>query len=198
VSKRVQTGALAAAALASIAVAGVRIAGAARTGHEPSDFDNHVRVYGTTPTLAAATLRRLRTPTGFRRGRCSGRPKAEEACFVRSPSITLDQREMRRLFSGMGVKPYSVYRATYGEPVSAVECSTTRYMRKVRRSLQLCHGEALAGDERLSVSAHSILAGAPASPHGSTRALQGWGQPTELIVFVVGHFLHEGLREGES
>jgi hypothetical protein len=116
-------------------------------------------------------------------------------CLARDTSITLDGGKMRRLLTAIGVNPYSVYHATWGGLVSAITCSPAHYLRKVRMSLQLCHGEVLAGDERLLVFAHSLLAGGPASPRGTTRTLPGWPRPTELTVYVEGHFLHYGTRE---
>jgi hypothetical protein len=105
---------------------------------------------------------------------------------------------MRRLFAALGVEPYSVYEATYHKPMSAIRCAPTHRLRKFGLSLQTCRGEALAGDERLALFANSIVLGGPTSARGATRTLPGWPAPSELNVYVIGHFLHEGFLPNEE
>lgn len=191
VSKRLQTGVLAVAALAALAVAGLRIGGAA-AAHRPAGLDKQVRVYGTTPTLAAATLAKLRTPSGFRPSRCVYYREANSACFSRSRSIPLDDATMRRLVAALGARPYSLY----GRDPTA--CFRARHFKTARLTFQACHGEGLIGDERLSLVARSLVASGPKGVHGTTRTVRLVPHPSEISVDVVGHFLHYGSGEGEG
>ncbi len=62
-TRRLATVGLACAALGSLAGAGVRIAGA--NARHTTDFEKHVRIYGTTPALAEQTLASLHKPPGI-------------------------------------------------------------------------------------------------------------------------------------
>jgi hypothetical protein len=187
VSKRVQTGLLAAAALASIAVAGVRIAGAA--GHEPGGLGMQIRAYGTTPALAAAALAKLHTPSGFRPSRCIGH-EPDSMCFSRSRSTPLDHATMRRLVASFGVRSYSVF------GVDPIECFRTKHFKKPRLTLQACHVEVHVGDERLVLYASSLVVSGPDWVRGTTRTAPELPHPSEVMADVIGHFLHNGSRDG--
>jgi hypothetical protein len=178
VSKRVQAGVLAAAALASIAVAGVRIAGAA--GHRASALDEETRAYATANALAGATLAKLRTPPGFRAGRCIS-PTPGSECFSRSRSMPLSHATMGRLLASFGVKRYSVYG---GDPVA---CFRTKHFKKPRLTLQACQVEALVGDERFVLYATSLVVSGPDWVRGTTRTVPHIPHPSELTMDVIGH-----------
>ncbi len=102
---------------------------------------------------------------------------------------------MRRIFTEMGVRPYSVSEATYHENVPAIQCRPLHVLRKYDLGLELCQGEARKGRERLLIFAHSLV-----SPSGkpTRRWLKTWRFPTELNVAVEGHFEHEGLTPAEE
>jgi hypothetical protein len=180
VSKRVQAGVLAAAALASIAVASVRIAGAA--GHRPSALDEETRAYATATALAAATLAKLRTPPGFRAGRCIS-PSPGLECFSRSRSMPLSHATMRRLVASFGVERYSGYSVYGGDPIA---CFRTKHFKKPRLTLQVCHVEALVGDERVLLYATSLVVSGPDWVHGTTRTVPHVPHPSELEMDAIG------------
>lgn len=102
---------------------------------------------------------------------------------------------MGRLFASMGVTPYSVYKATYGDAIPAIQCQRLHQERRYHLALQTCRGEALEGKERLVVFATSIVT--PAD-RPRTRGVVGFRYPTEVNVAVIGHFQHEGTRPGEE
>jgi hypothetical protein len=152
---RIATVVLACAALGSLAVAGVRIAGA-NARHLTYD-EKHVRVYGTTPGLAAATLGSLRMPPGFRHTKCFGGQEPDSGCWSKSPSLPLDESGMGRLVLAMGARPYFVFHATYHDGIPAVECSRFHVYSDYHLGIQNCQAEALKGDERLLIFAKSFL-----------------------------------------
>jgi len=188
---------LACAALGSLAFAGVRIAGAKERhlGYYEKYVQPHVRVYGTTPALAAVTLRSLRRPPGFRDVLPCKMGEPDWACWARSPSVPLGDAAMGRLFASMGVTPYSVYKATHGDANPAIQCGRLHQEHKYHLALQTCQGEALKGKERLVVFATSIVTPAD-KPR--TRGVVGFHYPTEVNVAVIGHFQHEGIRPAEE
>ncbi len=169
---------LAAAALASIAVAGVRIAGAA--GHHANALEEETRAYATATALAAATLAKLRTPPpGFHADRCIS-PTPGSECFSRSRSMPLSHATMGRLVASFGVKRYSVYG---GDPIA---CFRTKHFNKPRLTLQACHAEALAGDERVVLYATSLVVSGPYWVRGTTRTLPDVPYPSELEMDAIG------------
>jgi hypothetical protein len=184
--KRFATVVLACAAAGSLAVATVRIAGADQRHQDGSEKD--VRVYGTTPALATATLASLHKPPGFRHTKCQGQQSPESACMRRTPSLPLGEAGMRRLLMEMGAPPYSVYEATYHDDVPAVQCRPFHVFRKYGIGLQTCQAEALKGRERLVIFATSFLL-----PSGKpTRHwLRAWRFPTEITIDMVGYFEHD-------
>ncbi len=102
---------------------------------------------------------------------------------------------MRHLFAEMGIRPYSVYEATYHENVPAIQCRPLHVFRKHDLGLELCRGEALKGRERLLIFAHSFVS---TSGKPTRRRLKTWRFPTELSIAVDGHFEHEGLAAAEE
>jgi hypothetical protein len=195
-TRRLATVVLACVALGSLAFAGVRIAGAKERhlGYYERYVQPHIRVYGTTPALSGVTLRSLRRPPGFRTVPCRGL-ESTWACWARSPSVPLGNAAMGRLFAAMGITPYSVYKATYGDAIPAIQCRPFHQERKYHLGLQTCKGEALEGKERLTVFATSIVTPAD-KPR--TEGVRGFPYPTEVNVAVIGHFEHEGIRPGEE
>jgi hypothetical protein len=183
--RQLATVVLACAALGSLAFAGERIAGAKQ---QPlSEYQKHVRIYGTTPALAAATLRSLRRPPGFREVPCKP-PETGWACWIRSPSFPLGAASMGRLFAAMGVAPFSLSN-------DASDCGRLRQDRRYHLAFQTCEGETLKGRERLMVFATST---ATPADKPTTRGLAGFPFPTQVNIFVIGHFEHEGVRPGEE
>jgi hypothetical protein len=196
-SRPFATVALACAALGSVAFAGVRIAGAKERhlGYYEKYVQPHIRVYGTNPALANATLRSLRRPPGFRDVLPCEESGPGWACWGRSPSDPLGDAAMGRLLAAMGVTPYAAYKAIYGEAVPAIRCGRLHQYRKYRLGLQTCQAEAMKGKERLAVFATSTVS--PADKP-TTRGVRGFPYPTEVNVFVIGHFEHEGVQPGEE
>jgi hypothetical protein len=99
---------------------------------------------------------------------------------------------MGRLVASFGVQPYSVY------GVNPIECFRTKHFKKARLTLQACHAEALAGDERLVLFATSLVVSGPTWVHGTTPTVPTVPHPSEITLHVIGHFLHYGAREGEE
>lgn len=186
---------LACAALGSLAFAGLRIA-RAKEPHQ-TDYEKHVRIYGTTPALAAATLASLQTPKGFHSVKCFGKPSPEWGCWSKSPSMPIDVPAIKRLVVAMGARPYSAYEAVYHDGVPAVQCSTYHYWHKYRLGIESCQAEALKGDERLLLFVQSFVS-PTRGPTTRIVAQPTWNYPTEVNISVVGHFEHEGLQPGEE
>jgi hypothetical protein len=190
-TRRLATVVLAGAAAGSLGVATVRIAGANQ--RHQGDYEKHVRIYGTTPALAAATLASLHRPPGFRH--CQGQKSPEWACLSRTPSLPLGEASMRQLLTEIGVRPYSTWQASYHEGPLAIECHPFHVFPKYGLGLQVCQAEALKGRDRLLIFAHSFVlpSGKP-----TRRWIKSWRFPTEVTIAVVGHFEHEGLTPAEE
>ncbi|HEX4436625.1 MAG TPA: hypothetical protein VH061_07480 [Solirubrobacteraceae bacterium] len=192
-SKRLATVVLAFAALCSLAITGVRITRS--NDRYLSDSEKHIRVYGTTPALAAATLASLRKPPGFRDAECFVTENQEQRCWSRTPSVPLEGGGLQRLLETIGVRPYSVYNATYHDGAPSIQCSRFKIERRYRLGMQKCQVEALKGDERLAISAQSFVL---PSHKATRRSIAPWKYPTEVRIAVIGHFEHEGIRAGEQ
>jgi hypothetical protein len=113
----------------------------------------------------------------------------------RTPSLPLSEVGVRGLLIEMGIRPYSVYEATYHKDVPAVQCRPLHMFRKYGLGFEVCQAEALEGRERLLIFAHSFVlpSGKP-----TRRWLRSWRFPTELDIAVTGHFEHEGLTPAEG
>jgi hypothetical protein len=194
-TKRLAAVVLTCAALGSLALAGVRIAGA--NARHPSDYEKHLRIYGTTPALAVKTLASLHVPTGFRDVPCLGNQEPGRACWSKTPSLPLGHGEMWRLMRTMGVHPYSAYEATYHDGFPVVSCMRYHVARKYRLGIQNCRAEALKGNERVLIFATSLVLPS-LEPTRRVISASGWRYPTEVEIYVVGHFEHEGIRPGEE
>jgi hypothetical protein len=194
-SRRLATVLLACAALGSLAVAGLRIAGA--NARHLTDEDKHVRVYGTTPALAAATLASLRMPPGFRHAKCLSNEEPYWGCWSKSPSLPVDDSGMRRLVLTMGARLDPVFAASHGDEIPAVHCMRFHVDRKYHLGIQSCKAEALKGDERLGIFVKSFVLPSR-KPTRRVIAEPTWVYPTEVDVIVAGHFEHEGTRPGEE
>jgi hypothetical protein len=176
---------LIAAVIALIAVAAIRISDA--TGNHRDWVQKQIRVYGTTPALAAETRAKLKSPPGFERSSdCHVNP--ETVCFARNESRLLDPPVMERYLADIGATLYSTDRVQSGVP--PIACRTASL--HVRLSFQRCDAEATIGHERLRVSAHSAILVAHGSLRPTRRSPKGFAFPAEIHVYVIGHFLHEG------
>jgi hypothetical protein len=182
---RISTLLLAGVAMASIAVAVVRIANA--TGDHRDSVQKQVRVYGTTAALAAETRRKLRPPLGFQRS-SDCHVDRETVCFTRSNSLLLNVHVVGRLLAALGATLYSADRAKSGVPPIGCRTASVRF----RLSFQSCDAEALIGPERLRVSVKSAVHVVHGSLRPTTRSVKGFAYPTEIHVFVIGHFLDTG------
>jgi hypothetical protein len=193
-TRRLATVALASLAAGSLAVATVRIAGANQ--RHQGEYEKQARVYGTTPALAAATLASLHRPPGFRSTKCEAQEEQSQwACLSRTPSFPLSEASMRRLLTEMGVQPYSAYEAVQHEEMHPVECRHSHVIRKHGLGLQSCQVEALKGRERLLIFATSFVL---RSDKPSRRWQRPFQSPTEINIYVVGLFEHEGLTHAEE
>lgn len=181
---------LAATALVSIALtAGC---GESTMEQKAKAFAAHVRVYGTTPSDASAALAKLRAPRGFSTVPCrSQEPGTNRRCFVKQPSIVLDNLVMEQLVAATGMTPWHGIGP-------AVACFPPKHFAVPRLSLQACHANVIMGAERLTLFTKSLVLAGPTTARGTTRSRRGVLAGTELMVEVVGHFLHEGIREGEQ
>lgn len=178
-AKLIGTSLLAACALGSLALAGARIAGATERG---GDYEMSAGVQ-INPGTATATLSRLRTPSGFSRGRCSDYIEHPDACFSRGRSISLDKTVWSGLYAAMEVTPYV---EPVLAPIGAIKCLRGRHPRRGRLTLQACEGEGLLGGERVWLSASSVLVAGSTRTYGTTRTLRGFPKPTEVRVYVLG------------
>lgn len=104
---------------------------------------------------------------------------------------------MGRLVLAMGVRPYSVFNASYHDGIPAVECSRYHVYSKCHLGIQNCRAEALKGDERLLIFAKSFVLPSR-EPTRRVVTTPTWKYPTELHILVGGHFEHEGTRPGEE
>ncbi len=166
--------------------------GESATEQKAKAFAAHVRVYGTTPSDAARALAKLKTPPGFRAQPCRIQtPHSYTRCFVRRPSVVLDDSAMQHLVAETG--------STLWHGISpAVACSRPRHFAIPQPSLQVCDANVTVGAERLVLFTQSLVLAGATTARGTTRSWRNIPAGTELSADVVGHFLHEGMREGEE
>jgi len=134
------------------------------------------RSYTTTPAGAARTLSRLKAPAGFQRTqRC---PKTYSVCFVRSPSIVLDDKEMDRLVAALGATK---------RPGTATTCTPTRHPAVSRLAFVACTAVATMGRDFLHIDTTSVVLATAGRAQSSTRSFRGTYQGSMLEVTDIGH-----------
>jgi hypothetical protein len=82
--------------------------------------------------------------------------------------------------------------------VDPIQCFPTKHFEKPRLTLQACNAEVLVGEERLVLFASSLVASGPDWVSGTTRTARNLPHPSEVVVDVIGHFLHHGSGEGNQ
>jgi hypothetical protein len=184
----IRTALLAVAALAAVGVAVARSVSAGSSSAFRSGAE-HAEIYGASPTEAAATLGRLRPPSGFEQARCRRPTSGEQAmCFHQTRAVLLSEAAWAKLVDATSAK---VQRSQ----VPPFRCFGPKQRRLARAGghVQLCEAEALIGRERLLFSESSFDPGRPSTDHLTTKyqreALKAWGRGTELEAWVIGHFL---------